>query len=103
MNNTKRYPIRPGFKGTLLPDVSHIFLRRKDRIRQRLVSGQVAFDTLPDIHKLFVNSSNKADMASFSTFDFTNIAGYPNQMLKFKDIRYFPVFFGSDAISVAEH
>ena len=42
-------------------------------------------------------------MDSFSAFDFTNIAGYPNQMLKLKYIRDFPVFFGFDTIYVAEH
>ena len=42
-------------------------------------------------------------MASFSAFDFTNIAGYPNQTIKFKDIREFPVFSGSDAISAVDH
>ena len=41
-------------------------------------------------------------MASFSVFDFTNIAGYPNQMVKFKDIREFPVFSRTYAISVAK-
>ena len=42
-------------------------------------------------------------MSSFAAFDFTNIAGHPNQMLKFKDIREFPVFSGSDAITTAQH
>ena len=42
-------------------------------------------------------------MASFSAFDFTNIAGYPNQTIKFKDIREFPVFSGFDAIFAADH
>ena len=67
----------------------------------RLVSDQLAFDTLLDIHKLFVEHSNKENMSSFIAFDFTNIAGYPNQMLKSKDIREFPVFSGSDAITAA--
>ena len=103
VNNSKRYPTRTSFKGTLPPDLSHILLRRKDRLRQRLVSSEVAFDTLPDIHKLFANLSNKTYMTSFSVFDFTNIAAYPNQTIKFKDIREFLVFFGSDAISIADH
>ena len=103
VNNAKRYPTRSSFKGTLLLDLSHILLRRKDRLRQRLVSSEVAFDTLPDIHKLFAYSSNEADMASFSAFDFTNIVGYPNQMIKLKDIREFPMFSGSDTISAADH
>ena len=42
-------------------------------------------------------------MASFYAFDFTNISRYPNQMLKFKDIREFPVFSGSNAICATEH
>ena len=103
MNNPKRYPTRSSFKGTLLPDLSHILLRRKDLLRQRLVCSEVAFDTSPYIHKLFANLSNKTDMASFFVFDFTNIAGYPNKTIKFKDIREFPVFSGSDAISTADH
>ena len=81
VNNPKIYPTRTCFKGTLLLDLSHILLRRKYRIQERLVSGQLAFNTLADIHKKFINSSNKGNMDSFSTFDFTNIAGYPNQML----------------------
>ena len=42
-------------------------------------------------------------MSSFTTFDFTNIAGYPNQMLKFKDIREFLVFSDSSAIIASQH
>ena len=36
-------------------------------------------------------------------FDSTNITGYHNQTIKFKDIREFPVFYGFDAISAADH
>ena len=42
-------------------------------------------------------------MASFSAFNFTNIAGYPNQMLKFKDIGEFPVFSMSEINSATDH
>ena len=69
----------------------------------RLVSDQLAFDTLLDIHKLFLDPSNKVNMSPFTAFDFTNIAGYPNQMLKFKDIREFPIFSGSEAITIVQH
>ena len=103
MNNSRRYPTRTCFKGTLLPDLSHILLRRKYRLRQRLVSSEVAFDNLPNKRKLFAYSNNKTVIDSFSVFDFTNIARYPKQMLKLKDIREFPVFSGYDAIFVVDH
>ena len=78
-------------------------LKRKDRVQERLVSDQQTFDSLLDIHKLFVDPSTQENMSSFVAFDFTNIHGYPNQMLNFKDIREYPVFSGFDAITVAQH
>ena len=68
----------------------------------RLVSDQLAFDTLLDIHKLFVEPSNKENMSSFIAFDFTNIVEYPNQMLKFNDIKEFLDFSSSDAITATQ-
>ena len=101
--NSKRYSIRANFKCTLLPDPSDILLKRKDRVQERLVSDQQTFDSLLDIHKIFVDPGTQANMSSFGKFDFTSIACYPNQMLKFKDIREFPIFSGSAAIIATQH
>lgn len=65
-----------------------------------MVSDQQTLDSLLDIHKLFVVPFVQVNMA-FAALDFTTIPGYPNQALKFRDLREFPVFSGSNAITVA--
>jgi hypothetical protein len=98
-----KYSTRRNSKGLVdfIPEPEQVY-RRLAKASSRRILSHLGFESIYDIHLLFVSDSFILEMAIYDPCDFSAINNYPHAIPE-KAIEKLPSFQGNNAINAKTH